>query len=65
MTNVPLIANDPAANFTSDVKPFLGEAIDVAFEYRAAECARQCEMRDTLLENAQLTTRTHPFPSFL
>jgi len=38
------LPNDTAINFTPDVKPCLGGIIDVAFEYIAAECARQREM---------------------
>ena len=35
---------DAAIHLTSDVKPRLGEIIDIAFEHIAAECARQREM---------------------
>lgn len=38
------VANDTATTVTSDVKPCLGGIIDIAFEYIAAECARQREM---------------------
>ena len=38
------LANNTVIHFTSDVKPCLGEIIDIAFEYIAAECARQREL---------------------
>jgi hypothetical protein len=42
-TVVPVV-NDTATNYASEIKPNLGETIDIAFEHIAAECARQREL---------------------